>query len=66
MTLATYVATILATHSQPPTWVLKEPEVIHTNRTGTNIKLNVAQGWPVALFHRRKTERLAAELTEAR
>jgi hypothetical protein len=65
MTLAAYVAEILATHSQMPVWILSEPEVVHTNRSGTNIKLNVAKGWPTALLEPAKAERLAIELKEA-
>ena len=34
LTFAAYVASVLAIHSQPPTWILKEPEVVHTNREG--------------------------------
>lgn len=65
MTLAAYVAEILATHSQVPSWTLAEPEVVHTNRTGTNIKLNVAKGWPTALLEPAHAERLSTELKEA-
>jgi hypothetical protein len=65
MTLAAYVAEILATHSQTPSWILTEPEVVHTNRTGTNIKLNVAKGWPTALLSPKDAERLGVELKEA-
>jgi hypothetical protein len=65
MTLAAYVAEILATHSQLPAWILAEPEVVHTNRTGTNIKLNVAKGWPTALLEPAHAERLSTELKEA-
>jgi hypothetical protein len=65
VTLAAYVASILATHSQTPVWTLREPEVVHTNRTGTNIKLHVANGWPVALLSSKDAQRLGIELQEA-
>jgi hypothetical protein len=65
MTLAAYVAEILATHSQLPAWTLTEPEVVHTNRTGTNINLSVAKGWPTALLSPSHAERLGIELKEA-
>jgi predicted DNA-binding protein len=65
MTLAAYVAEILATHSRMPQWTLMEPEVVHTNRTGTNIHLSVAKGWPTALLDPPHAERLAIELKEA-
>jgi hypothetical protein len=65
MTLAAYIAEVLSTHSRPPTWILKEPEVVHTNRTGTNIKLNVAEGWPVAILSPTDANRLGIELQEA-
>ena len=65
LTLAAYVAEILATHSQAPVWTLKEPEVVHTNRAGTNINLNVAKGWPTALLEPTHAERLSIELKEA-
>ena len=65
MTLAAYVAEILAIHSQMPSWILTEPEVVHTNRTGTNIKLSVAKGWPTALLQPAHAEQLATELQVA-
>lgn len=65
MTLAAYVAEILATHSQMPEWILREPEVVHTNRQGTNINLRVAKGWPTALLDPAHAERLSTELKEA-
>jgi len=65
MTLAAYVAEILATHSQMPEWTLREPEVVHTNRAGTNINLSVAKGWPTALLDPAHAERLSTELKEA-
>jgi hypothetical protein len=48
-----------------PVWTLTEPEVVHTNRTGTNINLSVAKGWPIALMSPAHAERLATELKEA-
>jgi S-adenosylhomocysteine hydrolase len=65
MTLAAYIAEILATHSQMPVWTLTEPEVVHTNRQGTLINLSVAKGWPTALMSPAHAERLATELKEA-
>ena len=43
----------------------KNHEVVHTNRAGTNINLNVAKGWPTALIAPAHAERLAVELKEA-
>ena len=39
--------------------------MVHTNREGVNIKLNVAMGWPLKLFSPIEAERLATELMEA-
>jgi hypothetical protein len=65
MTFAAYVANVLAIHSMTPSWTLTEPEVVHTSRSGTRIKLSVATGWPVALLTPAHAEKLAIELSGA-
>jgi hypothetical protein len=64
-TVAAYVERALAVHSQPPNLELSDPEVVHTMKAGTCIKLNLAKGWPVALLSPERAERLAKELSSA-
>jgi hypothetical protein len=64
LALAAYVESVLNTHSKPPQWLLADPEVVHTSKFGTAIKLNVAEGWPVCILSPAATEKLALELLD--
>jgi hypothetical protein len=64
MTLAAYAERALDTHSAPPQWELKDPEVVHTARLGTAVKINIAAGWPVCLLDPQSAEKLGYDLLE--
>lgn len=63
--LAAYAERALEVHSRPPKWQLHDPEVIHSAKAGTTVKLNVAEGWPVALLTIAHAEALGRQLTKA-
>jgi predicted DNA-binding protein len=64
MTLAAYAEGVLDTHSQIPQWQLADPEVFHSAKLGTAVKLNVAEGWPVCIISPARAEKLALDLIE--
>ena len=64
-TLASFALRTLEVHSRAPTWSLIDPEVVHSVRTGTSIKLSIAEGWPDALINPDHAEHLTAQLLEA-
>jgi Ribbon-helix-helix protein, copG family len=68
MTLAAFVERALEVHSHGgrlPTWMLIYPEVNHSAKTGTTIKLPVANGWPLALLPIEHAEMLGKQLLQA-
>jgi hypothetical protein len=65
MTLAAFAERALEVHSKGPTWSLIYPEVFHSERVGTTIKLQVAEGWPVALLNPEHAEQLGKQLLKA-
>jgi hypothetical protein len=65
MTLAAFAERALEVHSRGPVWSLIYPEVFHSERFGTTIKLQVAEGWPVALLTAEHAERLGKQLLAA-
>lgn len=65
MTVATYAERALEVHSSPPRWQLKDPEVVHSPKTGVTIRLNVAEGWPVLLLTTARAEELSQQLAGA-
>ncbi len=64
MTLAAYAERALEVHSRPPAWDLKDPEVLHTPRLGTMVKICIAAGWPVCLLDPQSAEKLGYDLLE--
>lgn len=64
-TMAAFVERALEVHSRTPAWSLNDPEVFHSERVGTAIKLQVADGWPVALLSPAHAEQLAQQLLKA-
>jgi hypothetical protein len=68
MTLAAFVERTLEVHSRGgslPTWMLIYPEVNVSAKTGTTIKLPVANGWPLALLPIEHAEMLGKQLLQA-
>jgi hypothetical protein len=65
MTLAAFAERALEVHSRGPVWSLIYPEVFHSERVGTTIKLQVAEGWPVALLTPEHAEQLGRQLLTA-
>jgi hypothetical protein len=65
ISLAKYVEQALEVHSQPPKLQLSDPEVVHSSRYGTRIKLDLAVGWPAALLPLDHAEKLAKDLRDA-
>jgi hypothetical protein len=65
MTLAAFAERALELHSKGPVWSLIYPEVFHSERVGTAIKLQVAEGWPVALLKTEHAEQLGQQLLKA-
>lgn len=68
MTLATFVERALDQRAQRgglPTWMLIYPEVNVSAKTGTTIKLPVAEGWPLALLPVEHAEMLGKQLLQA-
>jgi hypothetical protein len=65
MTLGAYAEQKLQVHSRLPVWSLIYPEVFHSERVGTTISLQVAEGWPVALLPIEHAEQLGRQLLKA-
>jgi hypothetical protein len=68
LTLAAFAERVLEIHSRGgrlPTWMLIYPEVNHSARDGTTIKLPVANGWPLALLPLEHAEMLGKQLLQA-
>jgi hypothetical protein len=64
-TMAAFAERALEVHSRTPIWSLIYPEVFHSERVGTAIKLQVAEGWPVALLTPDHAEHLGKQLLKA-
>jgi len=64
-TLAAYAERALEVHSRLPAWSLIYPELFHSERMGTTIKLQIADGWPVALLTVKHAENLGRQLLKA-
>jgi len=68
ISLAGFAERVLEVHSRGgslPTWMLIYPEVNHSAKTGTTIKLPVANGWPLALLPIEHAEMLGRQLLQA-
>jgi len=68
VTLAAFAERVLEVHSRGgrlPTWQLIYPEVNHSAKSGTTIKLPVANGWPLALLPLEHAEMLGKQLLQA-
>ena len=65
ITAARYAEKALDFYSGPPKFTFNEIEVVHGAKSGTRIKLNVADGMPLALLTPARAEEIGKQLIEA-